>query len=141
MKPVWEFSLRRKKVGEALGPLNTPADALEMLLGLELHAQGHEHIVSVALSQTNHVLGIYTVALAPWLRTGEVFRAAIVMEASRVLLAHSKPSGPLTPSAVDFAMIMKLAEVGDLIGIKLIDHLLLGDPEAYFSFREAGHLC
>lgn len=57
----------------------------------------------------------------------EVFRAAIHDAASSILLIHNHPSGDPTPSREDRAVTKKLTEVGDIIGIRVIDHIVVGD--------------
>ncbi len=64
----------------------------------------------------------------------EVFRSAIVESAASLILVHNHPSGDPTPSDDDIRITMRLAEVGDLVGIPVTDHVVLGDS-VYYSFR------
>ncbi|WP_236624592.1 RadC family protein [Rhodopirellula sp. SWK7] len=67
----------------------------------------------------------------------EVFKAAIVAGASAVLLMHNHPSGDPTPSREDKAVTDRLEEVGKLIGITVLDHIVVGDDEGgSVSLRE-----
>lgn len=71
----------------------------------------------------------------------EVFRAAIVANAAAIIAAHNHPSGDPTPSPEDHALTLRLKTAGDLIGIPLIDHLIVGaETRRYCSFREMGTL-
>jgi DNA repair protein RadC len=65
----------------------------------------------------------------------EVFRAAVLASASKVVLFHNHPSGDPTPSAPDRLVTGKLIAAGDLMGIDVVDHIILGDGR-YFSFKE-----
>lgn len=72
----------------------------------------------------------------------EVFRAAIERDGAAILLAHNHPSGDPTPSAADVAVTRRLVEAGRLMGVRVLDHVILGRPEggrpAYVSLRESG---
>lgn len=57
----------------------------------------------------------------------EVFRGAILAGACSIILAHNHPSGDCEPSADDFALTRRMKEVGELIGIPVLDHIILGD--------------
>ncbi len=65
----------------------------------------------------------------------EVFNAAIRESAAAVLAVHNHPSGDPRPSREDHAITVRLKEVGDLVGIRLLDHVIVGE-EDYVSFRE-----
>lgn len=66
----------------------------------------------------------------------EVFRAATLASASTVVLFHNHPSGDPAPSADDLALTERLVAAGELMGIAVVDHIILGDG-CWFSFREA----
>jgi DNA repair protein RadC len=70
---------------------------------------------------------------------GEVFREAAAASAAAIVLFHNHPSGDPTPSAEDLALTTRLINAGDIMGIDVIDHLILGDGR-YFSLLEAGRL-
>lgn len=69
--------------------------------------------------------------------TREVFVHAIKYEAVNIILLHNHPSGDPTPSAEDIRVTKKIAEAGNLIGISLMDHLIIGDNR-YISLKEQG---
>jgi DNA repair protein RadC len=65
----------------------------------------------------------------------EVFRPAVVAAAARVVLFHNHPSGDPLPSKADRVMTRRLKIAGELLGIDVMDHIILGG-QTYFSFRE-----
>ncbi len=67
----------------------------------------------------------------------EVFKPAILLNACAIIAAHNHPSGDPTPSAEDRTLTTRLREAGDLLGIRLLDHLILGDERLY-SFADQG---
>lgn len=67
----------------------------------------------------------------------EVFHAALVARATAIVLAHNHPSGDSTPSAQDVVLTRQLVQGGALLGIRVLDHLVVGDGE-FTSFVETG---
>ncbi|HAR65858.1 MAG TPA: hypothetical protein DCR55_06560 [Lentisphaeria bacterium] len=72
----------------------------------------------------------------------EVFRRAVQLGATKIVLAHNHPSGDPTPSAADIQATKKMVEAGKVLDIPLVDHVILGRateerPRDYFSLREA----
>ena len=70
----------------------------------------------------------------------EVFKHAILRNASALLLFHNHPSGDPTPSDEDIAVTKRLVKAGELLGIPILDHIILGQDGAHTSLREAGFL-
>jgi len=69
----------------------------------------------------------------------EIFRTAIIRNANAIIVAHNHPSGNLEPSAEDIEITKKLRQSGDIIGIKLFDHVIVSNA-GYYSFSEKGKL-
>ena len=69
----------------------------------------------------------------------EIFRTAIIRNANAIIVAHNHPSGNLEPSAEDIEITKKLRQSGDIIGIKLFDHVIVSN-EGYYSFSDRGKL-
>ncbi len=67
----------------------------------------------------------------------------MLANAAGLVLAHNHPSGDPTPSPDDRALVSRLLQAGELLGVELLDALIVTDPSdggAYYSFREAGAL-
>jgi DNA repair protein RadC len=67
----------------------------------------------------------------------EVFKPAILLNAAAIIAVHNHPSGDPTPSSEDRTLTTRLREAGDLLGIRLLDHLILGEDRLY-SFADQG---
>lgn len=67
----------------------------------------------------------------------DVFRFAVLSSATRIVVAHNHPSGDPTPSAEDVAFTKRLAESAEVLGIRLDDHVIIGDGST-FSFCDRG---
>lgn len=72
----------------------------------------------------------------------EVFYPAIRQSASAIILAHNHPSGDVTPSEEDLALTNRLVQVGEIIGIPILDHFIVGGAVSadYFSFKQTGYM-
>ena len=69
----------------------------------------------------------------------EVFKAALLSNAASVILSHNHPSGDLTPSQEDIAITRRLKDAGDIMGIKILDHIIVNtDTGDYRSFVQDG---
>lgn len=65
----------------------------------------------------------------------EVFKIAILSNASKIMLAHNHPSGTSNPSLEDRLMTERIKDCGEMMGIELLDHIIVGD-NTYYSFKE-----
>lgn len=68
-----------------------------------------------------------------------VFQTALLSNAAAIICVHQHPSGDPNPSAEDIAITRRLKEAGEIMGIKILDHIIIGDGE-YLSFVERGLL-
>lgn len=102
-----------------------------------------EEFWAIFLNQKNHV--IYKTQISKGGISGTlvdvrvIFRMAIEHFATSVVVAHNHPTGNLNPSQADISITRKIKEAGDLLDIKLLDHLIIGE-NSFFSFSEQGLL-
>lgn len=98
-----------------------------------------EHFLVVGLDAKHAVIGINTVSIGSVtmsiVHPREVFKPLILMNASAVILAHNHPSGDPTPSQEDRALTRRLKDGGELLGITVLDHVVLGE-DRYYSFAD-----
>ena len=99
-----------------------------------------EQFVVCGLDAKHRMIGINIVSIGSLslsiVHPREVFKALILMNAAAWLCAHNHPSGEITPSREDLALTKRLREAGELLGITLLDHLILG--EGCYSFADQG---
>jgi DNA repair protein RadC len=86
-----------------------------------------------------HIITMGTVSMS-LAHPREVFRPAILDGASAIILTHNHPSGDPSPSAEDVKITKQLISAGEIMGIKVLDHVIIGDDGKYISLRETG-LC
>lgn len=117
-----------------------PRDVYE-LLSPTLRDEKREHFVALLLDTRNGVLRAPTVSVGDLssaiVHPREVFAEAIRHGAASLIVAHNHPSGDPAPSAEDVAVTRRLCEAGQLLGIEVLDHIVLGDG-VYVSLKERG---
>lgn len=117
--------------------IHAPEDALSLLSGIK--SQRKEHFMVMYLNARSEVIHSETVSIgtlnASLVHPREVFEPAVKHLASVILLAHNHPSGDVEPSDADISITKRLVEVGKLMGIEVMDHIIITNTQ-YFSFRE-----
>lgn len=102
-----------------------------------------EEFLVVPLDAKNAILGFHVVSVgtltSSLVHPREVFKLAILANAAALVFVHNHPSGDPSPSAQDVAITKRLAEVGDLVGITVLDHIVMGEGR-YVSFAEEGYM-
>jgi DNA repair protein RadC len=117
-----------------------PADVAAMLRTIADELD-REHTLAVLLDTRNRVIGINTVSVGTLNSTlvhpREVFKPAILANAASIILAHNHPSGDATPSSEDLALTQRMAQAGEILGIRVLDHLVLGEHGTFTAIMEA----
>lgn len=111
----------------------------------EEYEQDKEHFFCIGLNVKNRVKYIDLVSLGTLtnclVHPREVFRLAVMRGVASIICAHNHPGGDPEPSREDFAVTKKLKEAGETLGIKVIDHVIIGNgTEGYVSMLEKGYL-
>jgi len=120
-------------------------DSGQVFSFLQKYYAGHdrEEMTALMLDAKNGIIGFHTIAIGSLtlaiIHPRETFKAAILLNASAVLLAHNHPSGDPTPSQEDRELTRRLVEAGKLLGIQVMDHLVIGH-DRYISFGDQGWL-
>lgn len=122
--------------------IRSSVDAYNILKDWFLDAD-RESFVVVALNAKNRVIGINQVSVGSLSSSiahpREIFKPLILLNSAAFLASHNHPSGDHTPSQEDMALTRRLREAGELLGIKMIDHLIVCDS-SYFSFKDEDRL-
>ncbi len=123
----------------AYRPVITCAADAGVLLESRMRHLDREHFCVLLLSAQNAVIGFETISIGTLTHTlthpREVFKQAIRQSASSMILAHNHPSGECQPSDEDLHLTERLVEAGQIIGISVLDHIIVGE-DSYYSFRE-----
>ena len=108
-----------------------------------LRFERKEHFQTMLLDTKGRVIHLEEVSVgdlntAP-VHPREVFSSAVKRSAASIILIHNHPSGDPSPSSADMLLTERLVEVGKLLGIKVLDHVIIGDGE-YYSFAGTGKI-
>src|SRR5688572_1835180 len=102
-----------------------------------------EHFVLLTLNNKNRINGFKVISTgsltASLVHPREVWRAALHLCAAAVVFVHNHPSGDPAPSPEDIDITRRLKETGEVLGIRVLDHVVLGNKH-YFSFNDRGML-
>ena len=108
----------------------SPNDAYEMIKE-QLEGLDREQFIIACLNTKNEPTNISVVSVGSLnkaiVHPREVFKTAIISNAASIMAFHNHPSGETTPSQQDIQLTNRLYEAGELLGIKLLDHLIIGD--------------
>lgn len=122
--------------------IRLPRDVADLMIP-ELAHLTQEHFVCLFLNTKNHVIGKQTIFVGSLdssiVHPREVFKEAIRRSSASVICLHNHPSGDPTPSREDIAVTHTLREAGEVVGITLLDHVIIGDGK-YISLKEQGYM-
>lgn len=135
------LELGRRIVAPRNYRIRQPADVVPLLQHYADRRQ--EHFITVTLNGAHEVSAIRVVSVGLVNRTlvhpREVYADAVTDRAAAIICAHNHPSGNVTPSADDRAVTRSLVEAGDVLGIRLLDHVVFS-ARGFYSFLDQGEL-
>ncbi|MBJ6361820.1 DNA repair protein RadC [Paenibacillus sp. MAHUQ-46] len=122
--------------------IRSPRDAYQIIQTvLDIEHEATEVFGILTLNVKMAVAGIHVLSTgglsSAIVHPREVFKAAILNNATSIICFHNHPSGDISPSLEDIKMTERLKDAGELMGIPLMDHVIIGDGQ-YFSFQEQG---
>lgn len=134
---------RRRKTSDAVVKKITGSKNIFQLLQPELADKPHEEFWIIYLNQSNKILARESLSKGGVAGTVVdarlVFKRALEHTAVSVILCHNHPSGNIQPSEADIKLTKKLKEAGEMIDIKVLDHIIIAG-EAYYSFADEGKM-
>lgn len=137
LKLVRESSLLYKERS-----VRCPEDGYK-LLRLILDDKDREHFIVVALNTKNEPVAINTCHIgslnASIVHPREVMKLAVLSNAASIMVGHNHPSGKAHPSKEDIEVTERLKKAGEIMGIELLDHIIVGD-ESFVSLKEKGYI-
>ena len=143
IKAIFELSRRHEsRTDETRKRIHGPEDVYKII---EPYTKGtdKERVTELILNTKNEIIKTVVISIGS-LNTSivhprEVFKPAIEQSACSIILCHNHPSGDPTPSKEDITVTKRIKETGDIIGIDLRDHVIIGDGR-YISMRDEGYL-
>lgn len=136
------------ELGQRIGKASCPkighvssSYELGCMLAEEMKDYEQEHLLCIYLNTKNQILQKKTIFIGSLNQSiahpREIFKVAVKIAAARIVICHNHPSGSPTPSHNDIVFTKRLKECGEMMGIELLDHLVIGGSE-YISLREEG---
>lgn len=141
IKAALELGRRLLALSPAAKPrITSPSDAANLVMA-EMSHLDQENLRTLLLDMRNNVLKVETVYIGSlnkaMVRVGEVFKGAIKLNAAALIVIHNHPSGDPTPSREDILVTREIEKAGNLLDVKVLDHLIIGQ-QRYVSMREQG---
>lgn len=120
--------------------IGSPEDVWQ-LLGPSMRLLDKEYFKSIFLDTKHNIIGVCDISVgslnASIVHPRELFKEAIKQNSSQVIVVHNHPSGSTRPSNEDVELTKRLVKAGELIGIQIIDHIIIG-IDGFVSLKERG---
>lgn len=141
VKAAIEFGRRVARMSREARPLlTTPQEVADYMMD-RLRFQLKEHFVTLHLDTKGRLIGEEIVSIgslnAAIAHPREIFKTAIKKSAAAIICLHNHPSGDPTPSYEDIELTRRLVEAGQILGVEVIDHIVIGE-NCYLSLKEKG---
>lgn len=134
---------KARKVGKEIKGAKVTGPETVVRLFKNLQSETKEKLIVINLDNSNKILCFELVAIGGsnicYARPIEIFRSSFLTSAVSAIVIHNHPSGKPTPSVDDRNFTKELIKVTNLIGLKLLDHIIIGH-EGYYSFTDAGKI-
>lgn len=142
IKAAFEMASRLDGYSEAGDkPLVKTPEDVAGLVKSRLKGKKKEHFLALLLDTRNQLIKVAEISIGSLdtsiVHPREVFKEAIAASAASVIFAHNHPSGDPAASEDDVKLTKRLAEAGDIVGIDVLDHIIIGDKK-YLSLKREG---
>lgn len=136
--------VKDKAVNYKAEKLNAPDKIAKMMRELlHMGKMAEEYCYMIALSSACRILGIFFISKgtvnATLITPRELYIWALLAGAVHVILCHNHPSGNVMPSDEDIEVTNRVKKAGDLVEVKLVDHIIIAG-DSYYSFKEDDRL-
>lgn len=110
---------------------------------LRMHEQTEEYMYMLCMNTKLDMIGVFEISHgnvnSSIVGTREVYQKALLANAVSIVMVHNHPSGDPTPSREDITVTERLMKAGEILGIQLLDHIIIGRPN-YTSLKEKGYV-
>lgn len=143
LKAAFELGKRLALTADENRPaISCPGDAASLVME-RLRYEDKEHFLALFLDSRHRVIAHRTISIgnlqANLVHPREVFKEAVSRSAAAIIAVHNHPSGDPSPSEEDYAITARLKEAGELMGIGLLDHIIIGAGK-FVSLKEENRL-
>ena len=139
---IYKCKLVKEREVEYEAEISCARDAEKLFRKLGLNKEPEEVFWIACLNTKGKVIGMHEVsrgslAICP-VHPRDIFKRALLNNASSIILCHKHPSGDPDPSSEDKELTRRLIQAGKILGVKIVDHIVVGDY--YFSFAGNGYM-
>lgn len=136
-----EFSVNRPDI---VPIIKSPEDAAKVGKDfMRIHEEPEEYMYMLCMNNKNRITGVFEISHgnvnSSIVGPREVFQKALLANAVNIILLHNHPSGDPSPSSEDVKITKRLVEAGNIIGVHVLDHLIIGDNR-YVSLKDKGYM-
>ncbi len=133
--------VKERSINYASEPLNNPFRITEMMCNLfNLDTKAEEYVYMISFNTRSYVLGVFELSHGDvsnsMMNPRELLIRNLLCGATGFVIVHNHPSGNPTPSQTDINVTKKVQAAADLIGIRLLDHIVIGENKSFYSFLE-----
>lgn len=141
LKCICELSRRMAKESAGVLSMMTSPQAIAAYYMEDMRHKSQEELILLMLNGKNRRIGEQMISRGTvngsMITPREIFLEALRHHAVSIVLLHNHPSGDPSPSEEDHVLTVRVWEVGELMGLPLLDHIVIGD-RCYYSFKERG---
>lgn len=123
-------------------PTISTAEDVVAICGPQMRGLDREHFWTLALNTKNRLVRIIEVSVgslnASIVHPRELFKDAVKASAASIVVVHNHPSGDPSPSGADIQLTRRLVRAGDVLGVEVLDHVVIGGGGAFASMKELG---
>ncbi|NMA01264.1 MAG: DNA repair protein RadC [Clostridia bacterium] len=136
---TFEIGKRVSLRGGELRPIIQSPEDVSNLVMEDMRHYDREHFKTLLLNTKNQVINIETISIgnlnSSLVHPRELFKSAIKRSAAAIILVHNHPSGDPRPSREDINITKRIIEAGNILGIEVLDHIIIGD-KVFCSLKE-----
>lgn len=143
IKAVYETLIVKEETSNYLKPntrYSSPSQIQDTFSFLRNETK--EYFIALHLDGKNRILAVDICRVGSLnqsiVHPREIFKSALLSSAAGVILIHNHPTGDPSPSTEDLSVTRRIKEAGELLGIRVLDHIIVGD--SFYSFTDNGHL-
>lgn len=118
-------------------------DVFELMKALKVVGRDIEQFWTICLDSKYKVCGIFLISQgctnSAVVKSKEIYKRALMVNATSVIFSHNHPSGDTTPSRQDIILIKNLVSAGQLLGIEVLDHVIVSDM-GYYSLKKNNYI-
>lgn len=119
--------------------ITSPKDAVKLAKKF-LENLDREQVINIFLNSKNEFTAVEIVSIgslnASIIHPREIFKGAISSNSASLIIAHNHPSGNPNPSKEDINITKRLIECGELLGVDVLNHIIIGNDDRYYSMKE-----